>query len=127
MKRRGNPVRELDIDPAELKRLEKEINRQFGGRGATLRQAAHLYTQFTGHKDVDISKVKVLDMPSVLTEIGVVDGILYTTVRDGQTERYIHRFKASSKPVFAVSPDGLQLFLLGGRFKFGSRGIVDKP
>jgi hypothetical protein len=120
-----NPVRELDISPAEMKRIQHNVDRQMNGQGAQVRKAAALYTKFTGHTDVELTKAVIPDAPKVLTEIGTVDGILYTTVRDGETERYIHNFKSKSRPLFAVSPDGKQLFLLGGAFTFGERGIVD--
>jgi hypothetical protein len=123
--KKRNPVRELDISRAEMNRLTDAADRQLSGHGAAIRKAAALYTKFTGHKELDISKVQVSNMPKVMTEIGQVDGILYTTVRDGVTEKYIHKFKAASRPLFAVSPDGKQLFLLGGAFTFGERGIVD--
>lgn len=122
---RKNPVRELDISPAEMKKIVAAANREFGGQGGDIRKAAALYTKFTGHEDIDVSKIKIAKMPKVLVEIGDVDGILYTTVRDGITEKYIHRFKKNSRPLFAVSPDGKQLFLLSGAFTFGERGIVD--
>jgi hypothetical protein len=123
--KRCNPVRELDISPTEMKRIREAVNRELGGRGAMLRKAGDLYTRFTGHKDLDITRATVPKMPHVLVEVGQVDGILYTTVRDGVKESYIHKFKAKSRPLFAVSPDGKQLFMLGGAFTFGARGIVD--
>jgi hypothetical protein len=121
----SNPVRELKVSEAERRRIQAEVNRQLGGRGANLRKAGSLYAAFTGHEEIDIVKVKVPDMPRELVEIGHCDGILYTTVRDGQTEKYIHKFKRNSRPLFCVSPDGKQLVLLGGAFTFGERGIVD--
>jgi hypothetical protein len=123
--RRKNPVRELPISKKEMDQLLHAVNREFGGQGGELRKAAALYTKFTGHKDVDVVKAKIAPMPKVAVEIGTVDGILYTTVRDGITEHYKHDFKKNSRPLFAVSPDGKQLFLLGGAFTFGERGIVD--
>ena len=57
--------------------------------------------------------------------IGECDGVLYTTVRDGKIEHYIHEFADSDKPMLAVSPNGRQLILIGGRYKFTERGIVD--
>lgn len=122
---RPNPVKELKIPPAERARLLHAVNREFGGKGSELRKGAALYTKFTGHEDVDVVKATIRPMPKVAVEIGKVDGILYTTVRDGVTEKYIHKFKSRSRPLFAVSTDGKQLFLLGGAFTFGERGIVD--
>jgi len=64
----------------------------------------------------------------VVFRVGTVDGVLYTTVRDGRTEKYIHEFRKKSRPhlaVLAVSHDGKQLFILGGGYTFTERGIVD--
>ncbi len=58
--------------------------------------------------------------------IGECDGILYTTVRDGKKESYIHKFKKKARPIFAVSHDGTQLYLLMGAYRFTDRGIVDE-
>lgn len=123
--RRTNPVRELKISAAEKQRILHAIDREFGGSGAQLRKAAELYGKFTGHTEIDVVKVTVPNMPKELVEIGYCDGLLYTTIRDNVTEKYIHKFKRNSRPLFAVSPDGKQLFLLGGAFTFGERGIVD--
>lgn len=125
MARRKNPVRDLKMTPAELKAIRTAVNRQLGGKGAEIRKAGALYSEFTGHEELNISKVRVPSMPRTLVEIGQIDGVLYTTVRDGIKESYIHKFKASSRPLFAVSPDGKQLFMIGGSFTFGDRGIVD--
>lgn len=59
-------------------------------------------------------------------KVGHCDGILYTTVRDGKTEKYIHKFKRSSRPLLAASFDGKSLVLIGGSYQFTERGIVDK-
>ena len=36
--------------------------------------------------------------PEVALQVGKVDAIMYTTVRDGVTEHYKHDFKDSSRP-----------------------------
>jgi len=100
------------------------------GRKNVLNQAAidsgaKLYENFTGHEPQDLGDIEIPDAPDVAVLIGEVEGIIYNTVRDGKFERYIHRFKAKARPDFAVSTDGKQLLLLGGRFTFTERGIVD--
>jgi len=99
------------------------------GRNRTVRgeleQAADLYERFSGHEPEEIGRVKIPPTPRVGVAVGTVDGILYTTVRDGQSEKYIHKFRQSDKPLFVVSPDGRQLFLIGGRYAFTEMGIVD--
>jgi ribosome modulation factor len=93
---------------------------------AQMQQARKLFKDFSGHDLTHGRKIKAPAMPKVLIQIGTIDGVLYTTVRDGKTERYIHEFKRSARPTFAVSPDGKQLFMLGGAYNFTERGIVDK-
>lgn len=93
---------------------------------ADLRRAAALYEDFTGHVPEVVAEIRKPRYPDAVLVVGDCDGILYTTVRDGRKERYIHEFKASSRPLFCVSPDGKTLYLLGGAFSFTDRGIVDK-
>lgn len=92
---------------------------------ADLKRAARLYEDFTGHEAEIVAKVKKPVYPDAVLVVGDCDGILYTTVRDGKVERYIHEFRQKSRPLFCVSPDGKTLLLLGGAFQFTDRGIVD--
>jgi hypothetical protein len=50
---------------------------------------------------------------------------LYTAIRDGVKECYIHEFKKSSRPELVAKSDGGMLALIGGKFRFTERGIVD--
>jgi hypothetical protein len=88
------------------------------------KQAIELYEDFTGHKADYYQNVDV-DWPDVGLQVGECDGILYSTVRDGVAEKYIHRFKKSARPVLSASHDGASLALIGGDFRFTNRGIVD--
>jgi len=94
-------------------------------RNAQVNAAADLYERFTGHEADEGARIRVTPLPGVAVAIGDVDGILYTTVRDGQLEKYIHKFKKKDRPIFAVSPDGKQLLMIGGNYNFTERGIVD--
>jgi hypothetical protein len=89
-------------------------------------RAADLYERFSGHDAEEIGRVQVRPLPRVGVAVGEVDGILYTTTRDGRTEKYIHKFRMRDKPLFVVAPDGKGLFLVGGRYTFTERGIVDE-
>jgi hypothetical protein len=95
-------------------------------RDARIAAAGDLYKRFSGHEPSDTIEVDKPVMPDVMLAVGDIDGVLYTTVRDGVTEKYIHKFKKSSRPLFCVSHDGKQLFMLGGSYDFTERGIVDK-
>ncbi len=89
-------------------------------------RAADLYERFTGHEAETIGKIRVPKMPAVGVAVGEIDFVGYTTVRDGKTEAYIHKFHKRDKPLFVVSPDGKSLHLIGGNYTFTERGIVDK-
>ncbi len=90
-----------------------------------IKDSIELFEDFTGHEADSMDSVSY-DMPDVAMEIGTVDGIMYTTVRDGEKEKYIHRFKKSSRPLLAVSSDGEQLMMIGGSYQFTEKGIQDK-
>jgi hypothetical protein len=88
-------------------------------------RAADLVERFKGHDAEVLGKVTLPPIPSHLAVIGELDGVLYTTQRDGVIEKYIHKFAAGDKPLLCVAPDGSQLHLVGGRYVFTERGIVD--
>lgn len=94
-----------------------------GTRGQ-VRQARKLFTDFRGDAPESLQRVK-LPTPKVGLVVGKLDGVLYTTVRDGQTEKYIHKFKSSSRPTLAVA-DGKHLIIVGGRYRFTNAGIEDR-
>ena len=91
-----------------------------------IEKARDLYERFSGHDAVELGSVKIPPLPAVGVAIGEVDGILYSTIRDGVLEKYIHKFRKADRPLFVVSPDGRVLYLLGGNYNFTERGIVDE-
>ena len=84
-----------------------------------------LRERFTGHESRPPRSIRVDPLPSAVAVIGDCDGILYTTKRDGKTERYIHEFALKDRPKLCIAPDGRQILLIGGRYVFTERGIVD--
>lgn len=124
--RGSNPVRELNMSDAEREQIAENVRTQMTGQGKGLRKAAALYSDFSGHDDPQVSKVSIPGMPKELLAIGDCDGVLYSTVRDGVAEKYIHKFKRASRPLLCASPDGKTLYLIGGSYDFTERGIVDK-
>lgn len=95
-------------------------------RKVQLREAVKLYEDFTGHDGETVAVIDKPVIPDVMILVGEVDGILYSTVRDGVYEKYIHEFNRKSRPLFAVSHDGKSLHMLGGAYDFTDRGIVDR-
>lgn len=95
------------------------------GRTAKARAAVKRWEEFTGHQAESFTEIR-LPIDEVVLEIGHVEGIAYSTVRDGKKERYFHEFKKSARPILAASHDGKRLLLIGGDFEFTERGITDK-
>lgn len=90
----------------------------------SVHQAKLRFANFTGHKGEVVGTVDIPD-DDVLVIVGELDGVLYTTVRDGKTERYVHQFENGAKPTLCVSADGKRVHILGGNFKFTRRGFED--
>ena len=72
-----------------------------------------------------MTKVRLRN-PKTGLVIGELDGVLYTTVRDGETEKYIHEFKKKSRPLLVSSHDGDSLHIIGGEYEFTEKGIEDR-
>lgn len=89
-------------------------------------QAAKRLKAFSGHEASEVITVDDKDFKTGLV-VGPVLAIGYETVRDGETLPYMHEFKKTSRPLLAASSDGKQLRIVGGRFQFTERGIVDRP
>jgi hypothetical protein len=91
-----------------------------------LRQAVALYESFREKKPHHLLTRHKLDTPKIAVCMGKIERLDYTTDHAGKPVYYIHKFAQGSRPLFCVSPNGQQLLLLAGRFKFDRRGIVDK-
>lgn len=90
-----------------------------------MRAAARLLKDFSGHAPREILTTDDRPMRKGLV-IGELDGVLYTTIRDGKTEKYIHRFGKKSRPLLTARADGKQLGIVGGRFQMTEAGIEDR-
>ena len=87
--------------------------------------AANLFKDFTGDHPERMKNVR-LPVPKTGLVVGELDGVLYTTTRDGKREAYIHEFKKGSRPTLVSSHDGESLHILGGEYEFTERGIEDR-
>lgn len=91
---------------------------------ARLRKAAKLYAAFTGDAFGKVVKIPVSAMPKEGLVFGELLVIGYRSLRDGKP--YAHEFQKSSRPLLVASHDGKQIVIVGGRYIFNERGIVDK-
>jgi len=89
-----------------------------------IKKAIENFEKFSGHTPEYIDK-KDLPKMDVGFKVGMLDGLLYTTVRDGRTEKYVHKFKQRARPILVSNFDGSFIALIGGNYKFTGRGIVD--
>ena len=87
--------------------------------------AKQLFRDFTGHIPENVTEIRLRN-PKTGMLVGDLDGVLYTTVRDGKTEHYIHEFKKGSRPQLVASSDGESLHIIGGRYEFTESGINDR-
>lgn len=92
---------------------------------AELRAAVSLYESFREKKPKRLDVIN-FDVPAAVACIGFVEGIDYRTTHGSDVQPYRHLFAKGSRPLLCVSADGRQLLLLGGRYRFTDRGIVDK-
>jgi hypothetical protein len=90
-----------------------------------IKAAIQLYRDFR-EKEPRRIKVVDFDVPQAVMVIGHVDEICYTTTHGRKVTNYRHPFQEGSRPLLCASADGRQLMLLGGRYKFTDRGIVDR-
>lgn len=99
-----------------MARLTKEDSRNY---------AESLFKEFTGHEPCEQVIVEVDELPHSAAVIGRLHGLIYDTIRDGEQERYIHRFKDECAPILAISDTGDQILIVGGNYEFTERGIED--
>lgn len=94
-----------------------------------LDEAAAKLEEFSGHAADKIIKAKISDQRQGLV-IGELAAVEYRTKRDGidndRTVRYVHTFRKKSRPLLAVTKDGTQLHIVGGRYEFTEAGIEDR-
>lgn len=102
-----NPARET------LNHSTKEI-------GAALRR----YKGFTGRKPGPLVKLRIPAPFKIGVAFGTLVEVVYISERDGL--HYRHTFRPKSRPLVVASSDGKQVQIVGGRFAFTDRGIVDK-
>lgn len=87
--------------------------------------AVRLYESFREESPRKVGAVRV-NIPQAVAVMGYVEGIDYRTTHGRKLTLYHHDFEPGSRPLLAVSADGTQLLLLGGRYQFTEQGIVDK-
>jgi hypothetical protein len=95
-------------------------------RNQKIKQAARLFTDFTGMRGDIVDEEDVPPIDDVMVIVGICEAIAYTATRDGETASYQHEFSPNARPALAVSHDGRRLYLLAGAYEFTAHGIEDR-
>jgi hypothetical protein len=93
-------------------------------------EAARRLEDFSGHAARRVVKVRSRSNRKTGLIVGELDLIGYRTKREGidggKLVKYEHTFRSGSRPLLAVSSDGTQLHIVGGRYEFTEAGIEDR-
>jgi len=75
-------------------------------------------------KDVQVKKIKTRMIPKELIALGDLREIVYLSDKwDNKKRAYVHKFK-KPYPKLLTNQGGDQLYILGGKYKVKSEGIV---
>lgn len=90
-----------------------------------VREGLALFKRWSGREARAVSRVKVPEgLPRVLVNLGHLTDIGYSSDKwGGKRQRYIHA-TGRPRPILAASPDGRQLFILGGGVRVRAEGLV---
>lgn len=88
-------------------------------------QAVALFESFRERKPQRMGTLR-FKVPKAVACMGYVEGVDYRTTHGKKLTLYHHDFAPGSRPLLCVSADGKQLLLVGGRYQWTARGIVDK-
>lgn len=95
-----------------------------------LDEAAQLLQDFSGHNAKRVIRMQPRSSQRTGMLVGEIDLIGYRTKRvgigGGKLVRYEHDFRRGSRPLLAVTSDGRQLHIVGGRYEFTEAGIEDR-
>jgi hypothetical protein len=95
-----------------------------------LADSAALLEKFSGYPARKVLEVTPRSTAKTGLVVGEMDYIDYIAKREGingsQKTRYRHQFSKHSRPLLAVTQDGKQLHIVGGRYEFTEAGIEDR-
>lgn len=89
-------------------------------------RAESLAGRFTGRDPKPLKIIRRPHIPDALACIGRISVIQYIAERDGKTYEFRHPFRAASRPLLCVSPDGKTVLALGDGWTFTEDGFVDR-
>lgn len=116
--------------PNRLLQTARRRNPEWRSEEDQLAEAARRLEDFSGHAARRVVKVRSHSNRKTALVVGELDLIGYRVKRDGidggKLVKYEHDFGSGSRPLLAVSSDGKQLHIVGGRYEFTEAGIEDR-
>lgn len=113
---------QLYVGPPRLKRANPSLR-------PDLEEAARKLQDFSGYPVRKVLKVRAARGGPGLV-IGEIQHLSYIAKREGiagsKPAEYEHAFSKRSRPLLAVTQDGKQLHIVGGRYEFTEAGIEDR-
>lgn len=91
---------------------------------ATLTKQVRLMERFTEKPVTRMKRVKVPPLPANGIAVGRLLGVAYEVQATG--EKFHHEFSLNAQPLLVVEPDARKIAIVGGRYAFTERGIVDR-
>lgn len=106
--------------------LRREIKRNplHARMSPKLAQGVRLMERFTEKPVTRMKRVKVVPLPASGIAIGRLLGVAYEVQATG--EKFHHEFSMNAQPLLVVDPDARKIAIVGGRYAFTARGIVDR-
>lgn len=101
--------------------------RRVAANRATPREVAaavRLHTEYNDRAPRGSRRLALKPLPKAGVVLGKLIQVGYVSTRDGK--RYLHPFRARSRPLLVASHDGTQALIVGGRFAITGRGIEDR-
>lgn len=88
---------------------------------STFERARGLYRNFRDREPTKIGRVRIPKNPRAVMVLGYLREVKYDST--GDVGPRVHTFAAGSRPL--LCSDGKRLYIVKGRFRVTSRGIVD--
>lgn len=116
-------ARKIAKNPKKKDVTHRAILKHVSSDAAMISKVSRTLARFNNIKPDAITK-KTVDIPAP-RGVGLRIGTLLAVAYDTGARKFVHRFKTTSQPVLVASGDGKQLLIVGGRYRFTDRGIVD--
>jgi hypothetical protein len=115
-------IKQLQEGRKEFSESLDELDRKDAEK---LAKAKSDFKNFTSKRSTRVDKVKI-NIDNVGYELGKLVAVIYQAdTEDGKGTKYKHDFNKRNQPRLVVTNDGLQLVIVGGRYKVNSKkGII---